>query len=71
MDKDKIKSLIKLVKLMTNRKSEFVTVIYGADVTEEEANRAHDLLKSKINSHIDVTMIKGNQPVYYFIVSVE
>ncbi len=71
VDKDKIKSLIKLVKLMTNRKSEFVTVIYGADVTEEEANRAHDLLKSKINSHIDVTMIKGNQPVYYFIVSVE
>ena len=28
-------------------------------------------VKSKLNSHIEVTLIKGDQPVYYFIVSIE
>ncbi len=70
-EKDSLKAVMKLTKSMVNRDTEFVTVIYGEDITEEQAQQAVKMIKSKIGSNIDVTLINGQQPIYHFIVSVE
>ena len=39
--------------------------------TEEEANKAYEELRDKYGSRTDISLVKGDQPVYYFILSVE
>ena len=48
----------------------FITLFYGADVSEDAAKYAEDSLRAK---HVDaeVTLINGGQPLYDFIISVE
>ncbi len=70
-EKDAVKAVYKLAKSMTNKNTSFLTVIYGSDVSEEDAQRAKDLISSKLGSHIDITIVNGGQPVYYFMISVE
>ena len=45
--------------------------MYGADVPDEDANEAFSWLRSKISSDIDIVLVNGGQPVYYYIISVE
>lgn len=70
-EKNPIKAVTKLTRSMVQRDTSFVTLIYGKDITDKQANDALQSVKSKLNSHIEVTLIKGDQPVYYFIVSIE
>lgn len=70
-EKNPVKAITKLTKSMVHRNTSFITLIYGKDISDEQADEALQAIKSKVNSHIDVTLIKGEQPVYYFIVSVE
>ena len=48
----------------------FITLFYGADVSEDAAKYAEDSIRAK---HVDaeVTLINGGQPLYDFIISVE
>lgn len=55
---------------MVSRDTSFITLIYGEDVSEEEAEKAYGELE-KFGSRTDITLVKGDQPVYYFILSVE
>lgn len=48
----------------------FVTIIYGADATEEQAKQIEDIIHAKYGD-IEVTLVNGGQPVYYFIISAE
>ena len=41
------------------------------DSSEEDAKTAFNELSDKFGSRTDVTLVKGDQPVYYFILSVE
>lgn len=70
-DKDPVKAVVKLARSLSNKNTSFITLIYGQDITEEQAEYAFKTIKSKAHSHIDVTLVKGEQPVYYFILSVE
>ena len=70
-EKDINKATLKLAKKLTKGDASYVTLIYGADVTEENAKRMHQLLESKLNDKIEVTLVNGGQPVYYYILSVE
>ena len=45
--------------------------MYGADVTDENAEKMQTLLSQKLSDKIEVTLINGGQPVYYYIISVE
>lgn len=65
------KALTKLVKRMISSSSGFVTVIYGADVSDDDANEAYEQLRAKLGSDIEVAIVNGGQPVYYYLVSVE
>lgn len=70
-EKSAVKALVKLAKNMVNRDTSFITLIYGEDVSEEDANKAYEELRDKFGSRTDISLVKGDQPVYYFILSVE
>lgn len=70
-EKDYIKAVVRLTRAMAKKDTEFITLIYGEDVSEAEALEAKTILSNKLGNSVDVTVINGNQPVYYFIVSVE
>lgn len=61
----------KLVKNLIKRDSEFLTVIYGKDISDEQAQRIEAELAQKYGDKLEISMINGGQPVYYFIFSVE
>ena len=65
------KALYKLAKSMINKDMSFVTLISGEGVSEEEAASAVELLENKFADQVDITYIKGDQPIYYYIFSVE
>lgn len=71
IEKDIVHACSKLTRSMVNRNTSFITIIYGADVTEEQANDAYNRIKSKVGNETEVTLVNGGQPVYYFIVSIE
>lgn len=70
-EKDVSKAAYKLVKKMVKGDSSFVTVIYGADVTSEQAEKLEELLNAKLGNKVDIMMVNGGQPVYYYLISVE
>jgi len=71
VEKDLSKAVVKLTKALVKKDSSFVTLLYGEDVKEEEAEKICEAVKLKLGDEIDVTLISGGQPVYYFIISVE
>ena len=70
-EKDINKAALKLVKRLVKSDSNYVTLIYGADVTEDKAEKLQQLLQSKLSDKIEVMLVNGGQPVYYYIISVE
>ena len=48
----------------------FITIFYGADISEEEAKNAEELVSSK-TIDTEIVMVSGGQPLYDFIISVE
>ena len=60
----------KLVREMVTDDSAFATVIYGAGVSAEQAAEVEALLR-KENKELEISVIEGGQPVYYYILSVE
>ena len=49
---------------------EFITVYYGADVVQEDADQAASLISEKF-PEAEVNVVNGGQPVYYYMISVE
>lgn len=47
-----------------------VTLFYGEDVKEEDAEEARQAIEEKYPD-IDIDVIKGDQPIYYYIISLE
>lgn len=70
-DKDMNKVVLKLVKKLVKSDTSYVTLIYGSDVTDENAEKMQKLLSQKLNDKIEVMLVNGGQPVYYYIISVE
>lgn len=70
-DSDLDKSVIKLVRSFVHKSTEFITIIYGEDVSSAEAEKMVELVKSKVSGNIEVMLVNGGQPVYYYIISVE
>ena len=61
---------LKLIKALKNDEHEVITLYYGKDVTEEEA----EALVAKVQEEYpdcDVDFHFGGQPVYYYMVSLE
>jgi len=65
------RSVMRLLKQMIKRDSAFLTVMYGEDVTDEQAAALEEEIRNKYGAKTEITFIKGGQPVYYYIISVE
>jgi hypothetical protein len=70
-EKNPQKALIKLCKDIIKKNATFVTLVYGEDISEEDANAAYEVLNDKYGNTVDISLIKGDQPIYYYIVGVE
>lgn len=71
IEKDPVTACVKVAKSFTSKHTSFITLIYGEGITDEQAGEAKRLLAAKIPSDVEITLVNGGQPVYYFIVSVE
>ena len=49
----------------------FVTVFYGENVTEEQAERAAGIISAKVGGACELAMLPGGQPIYDYVISVE
>lgn len=74
-DEDLKKTVTKLtsalVRKSANKEGNFVTLIYGQDVSEAQAEEIQQAVAEKLGDQGEVVLINGQQPVYYFIISVE
>lgn len=59
-----------VLKELINEKSEIVSIYYGQEVTENQADELADYI-SENYPNCDVEVHNGEQPLYYFIISVE
>ena len=58
------------IDLMADEESELISVYYGEDITEEDANALGEELQEKYPD-CEVEVYEGGQPIYYYVVSVE
>ena len=66
-----IKVLLKsLAQKVRDDGKEYITIYYGADVREKDAQKAADLF-ADICPDADVNLLRGGQPVYYYLISAE
>ncbi len=74
-EKDLTKTVMKLTRnLLRNHPSKeecFVTMYYGSDVTDEQAEAIYQAVAAKMPQEVELNLISGGQPVYYFIISAE
>ena len=68
--KDVTETTIALIEKLVNEDSSNVTLFYGEGVTEEDTASLQSLLEEKFHG-VDVSIVFGGQPVYYYIISVE
>ena len=66
-----IRVLLKsLAEKVRDEGKEYITIYYGADVTEKHAQKAADIF-ADICPEADVNLLSGGQPVYYYLISAE
>ena len=66
-----IKVLLKsLAQKVNNDGKDYVTIYYGENVKEKHAQKAADIF-AEICPNADVNLLRGGQPVYYYLISAE
>ena len=63
------RTLSKAEKVVEEDK-EFISIFYGADITEKEAGNALSIFE-KHCPDAEVSVLNGGQPVYYYLISAE
>lgn len=59
------------VKVFKRAQSSIITLIYGEGVSEEQALAVKEKLENKYSDEVEISIVNGGQPIYYFIISVE
>jgi dihydroxyacetone kinase-like predicted kinase len=66
-----IKVLLKaLAEKVRDEGKDYITMYYGADITEKQAQKAADIF-AEVCPDADVNLLSGGQPVYYYLISAE
>ena len=60
----------KLARDAQERQSSFISLYFGEDVTEEDAQKTARIFESACPD-AEVAVLSGGQPVYYYIISME
>lgn len=58
-------------KLYKKNQHSLVTIIFGEGATQEDAEKVEEMLNKKFGDDIEISIVEGKQPIYYFIISVE
>ena len=59
-----------IAEKMVNEDTDLITIYYGSDVAEEDAQKLCDALAEKYDD-CDVELQYGGQPLYYYLIAVE
>ncbi len=70
VDDDIVRAAYKATRHMVKKHTSVVTIIYGEDTSEEQAQELYNMISEKFSA-VDVSLINGGQPVYHFIISIE
>ena len=62
--------LERLAQADSQQQAEFISIFYGEDVTEEQAQEALDIFQKQCPD-AEITLLAGGQPVYYYMISAE
>ncbi len=66
-----IKVLLRaLAEKVRDEGKDYITIYYGEDIQEKHAQKAADLFQ-EICAEADVNLLRGGQPVYYYLISAE
>lgn len=60
----------KLIDKLMDKEMSIITLMYGEDISEETANELADLLTESYPD-MDIEVIHGGQPLYYYIFAIE
>ena len=60
-----------LKKHLNKEDGNFITLLYGEDVSDEQAEEIQEAVQEKVGEQAEVVLVNGQQPVYYFVISVE
>lgn len=71
VEQDVNRAAYRLIKKLTRSQHRFLTILYGADVTQQQAQKLLDAVYEKYADHLEVNLIQGGQPVYYYMISLE
>ncbi|RKJ41233.1 DAK2 domain-containing protein [Acutalibacter sp. 1XD8-33] len=71
IEKDPVATCVRVARSLATKQTSFITLIYGEGITAEQAQEAKRLLSGKVHSDVEINLVEGGQPVYYFIISVE
>lgn len=72
VEKDVSKTVMRLLRSLTKKRSSaFITVIYGCDVSDQQAETLIAAVREKYGTDYEINLVNGGQPVYYYILSVE
>ena len=66
-----VRSAYKVARALMSKRTSFITLIYGEGISEEDANEALRMIRNKAGDGVEISLVNGGQPVYYFILSVE
>jgi len=69
-DKNLEALLDRLAHAEGHQDAEFISIFYGEDVTEEEAQAAEAIFAAAC-PNAEITLLPGGQPVYYYMISAE
>ena len=58
-------------KLFKKGEHSLITIIFGEGASEEDATIVEEALSKKFGNDVEISIVNGNQPIYYFIISVE
>ena len=70
-EKELVKAAGRLAKDLYKKDSSFVTIFYGEEVSEEDAEKIEAEVRAKLPDSAEITLVSGGQPVYYVIMSIE
>jgi hypothetical protein len=61
---------MELIRKINKEDSSIITIFYGQDIEEEYSNILAERLKEEFDD-LDIEVIYGGQPLYYYIISIE
>ena len=61
---------MKMIDEMMSDEMELISIYYGSEITEEDAEKLRTQVEEKYSS-CDIELQYGGQPIYYYIISVE